>query len=112
MSGNREAAAMAMPNGPGAAAILSAGLGCFALALLAWTADKSAFVKQAMNLYQPTGPLSGVSTAAVAIWLLSWGALWYCWRNRNVALGRVCWIGFGLLVLSVLSTFPPIADLL
>jgi hypothetical protein len=28
-----------------------------------------------------------------------------------VALGRACWIGCGLFVLSILLTFPPIADL-
>jgi len=112
MSDDRSVAARAMLNGTGAAAVLSAGIGCFALAVLACVADKVAAVKQWMNIYKPTGPLSGVTTAAVLIWLLSWGLLAIRWRDRDVALGRVCAIGFVLLVLGVLLTFPPIADLL
>jgi len=112
MSGVPHADAMVTPNGPGAAAALSAGIGSFALAVLACVADKAPAVKALMNIYKPTGPLSGVTTAAILIWLVSWGLLQYLWRRRDVSLGRVCWIGLGLLVLSALLTFPPIGDLL
>jgi hypothetical protein len=101
-----------MPDGSGAAAILSAGIGCFVLGVLAIAADKSATMKHLMNLYQPTGPLSGVTTAAIAIWLLSWGILEWRWGSRTVALRRINTIAFVLLGLSLLLTFPPIADLL
>jgi len=112
MSSDGEAAAMATPNGPGAAAVLSAGIGCFALAVLACVADKSPLVKGLMNFYRPTGPLSGVTTAAILIWLVSWGLLQYRWGKRNVPLARTCWIGFVLLLLGLVLTFPPVADLL
>jgi len=100
-----------LPNGPGAAAVLAAAIGCMALAVLGIAADKSASIKALMNLYRPTGPLSGVTTMSVVVWCLCWLGLQLLWRKRNVALGRICAIGVGLLVLSVLLTFPPIADL-
>jgi hypothetical protein len=99
------------PNGGGAAAILSAGLGCLAVAVLAIAADQSAALKSLLNFYRPTGPLSGVTTVAIAIWLLAWAALELRWRKRSVAVGRIASVALTLLVLSLLLTFPPIADL-
>jgi len=111
MKGDRETNAMATPNGPGAAAVLSAGIGCFALAVLACVADNSQFVKALTNVYKPTGPLSGVTTIAILIWLVCWAVLQYRWRKRDVALTRTCWIGFVLLLLGLVLTFPPVADM-
>jgi hypothetical protein len=107
----QHARAMDMPNGPGAAAVLAAGIGCMALAVLAIAADESASIKAMMNFYAPTGPLSGVTTMAVVVWCLCWLGLQFFWKKRKVALGRICAIAVGLLLLSVLLTFPPIADL-
>lgn len=101
-----------MPSGSGAAAILSAGLGCFAVALLALVADKSAAIKNLMIFYKPTGPLSGVTTMAIAFWLVCWLVLELRWRRSEIALGKISVIGVSLLLLSVLLTFPPIVDLL
>ncbi len=64
-----------------------------------------------MNFYKPTGPLSGVTTCAVVLWLASWACLHTNWRNRNLAMARVSAIAFILLLLGLLLTFPPIADL-
>ena len=101
-----------LPNGSGAAAILSAGLGCFAVALLAFVADKSAAIRSLAIFYKPTGPLSGVTTMAIAVWLVCWLVLELRWRRREIALGKISAIGVGLLLLSVLLTFPPLVDLL
>ena len=101
----------AMPNGSGAAAILSAGIGAFALAVLAFAGDKSASVKSLLIFYKPTGPLSGVTTAAILIWLFTWGIMEWRWRNRTVAMGRTNAIALILLGLSLLLTFPPLVDL-
>ncbi len=100
-----------LPNGSGAAAILAAGIGSFMLALLAIAADNSASLKSLLNFYKPSGPLSGVTTTAVLVWLIVWGILDWRWRNRTVALGRINTIALLLLGLSLLLTFPPIADL-
>jgi hypothetical protein len=100
-----------MTNGSGAAAILSAGVGTAALGVLAVLGDKSAAVKGWMIFYKPTGPLSGVTTVAILIWLGCWGLLEWRWRKRSVAVGRVCLVALGLLGVGVLLTFPPVGDL-
>lgn len=101
-----------LPNGPGAAAVLSAGIGAFALAVLAVAGDKSAAIKQSLNFYHPTGPLSGVTTLAILIWIAAWAILDWRWRKRNVAIAPITTTALVLLVLSLLLTFPPFADLI
>ncbi|HEY6488107.1 MAG TPA: hypothetical protein VIY99_03220 [Terracidiphilus sp.] len=102
---------MDLPNGPGAAAVLSAGIGCSLVAVLAIAADKSSVIKYLMNFYPPTGPLSGVTTTTIVVWLICWFALQCLWRKRNLPLARIRAIAVGLLIVSVLLTFPPIVDL-
>ena len=78
----------AIPNGSGAAALLAAGIGSFALAVLALAADKLVAIKRVLNFYPPTGPLSGVTTTAILVWLLAWGILGWRWRNRTAPMER------------------------
>ena len=99
-------------NGAGAAAVLAAGIGSFAVGLIAALADKSAAMKTAMIFSKPTGPLSGVTTLAIVIWLVAWIVLHAMWRNQSVSLGKINAAALGLLVLGLLLTFPPIVDLL
>jgi hypothetical protein len=101
----------ALTNGSGAAAILASGIGSLALAVLAVAGDKSATVKNSLVFYKPTGTLSGVTTAAILIWLVTWGILEWGWRKRTVAVGRISTVALALLGLSLLLTFPPIVDL-
>jgi len=99
------------PNGSGAAAILSAGIGSFVVALFTIVADKSVYMENLFVFYKPTGPLSGVTTAAILVWLVVWVTLEWRWRKRNLALARINVVTFALLGLSLLLTFPPLADL-
>jgi integral membrane sensor domain MASE1 len=110
-SGDSAVKTPSLTNGPGAAAILSAGIGALALAVLAIVGDKFAAAKSLLVFYKPTGVLSGVTTVAIVIWLVAWGVLEIRWRRRTVALGLVSGLALGMLVLSILLTFPPIADL-
>jgi hypothetical protein len=103
--------ASVLTNGSGAAAVLSAGIGSFALAVLACAGDKLAAVKNSLIFYQPTGPLSGVTTTAILIWIATWGILEWRWRNRSVGVGRISIIALALLGLSLVLTFPPVVDL-
>ena len=103
--------AMLNPNGAGAAAVLAAGIGSLAVAVFAILADKVAAIKSAMNLYKPTGPLSGVTTCAIVLWLVAWATLHRRWSWRNVEVKRVTVAALILLFLGLLLTFPPIADL-
>jgi hypothetical protein len=99
------------PNGSGAAAILSAGIGSFAVGLLAIVADQSVLRKSLFTFYKPSGPLSGVTTIAILIWLLTWSILEWRWRKRTVALRPIIVTSFLLLGLALLLTFPPVAEL-
>jgi hypothetical protein len=101
----------ALTNGSGAAALLSAGIGAFAVAVLAFAGDKSALVRSHLAFYKPTGPLSGVTSVAVLIWLLTWGILEWRWRKKAVAMGRISATAIALLCLSLVLTFPPFVDL-
>jgi hypothetical protein len=101
----------ALTNGSGAAAVLAAGIGCFVLAVLAVAAGKSAQLKSSLIFYKPTGILSGVTTVAVFVWLLTWGILEWRWGKRTVSLGRTTVTALVLLGLGLLLTFPPMVDL-
>ena len=103
--------APALSNGSGAAAILSAGIGSIALAVLACSGDKLTAVKNSLIFYKPTGPLSGVTSTAIVIWLVAWGILEWRWRNITVGVGRISVIALALLGLSLMLTFPPVVDL-
>lgn len=101
----------ALPNGFGAAALLAAAIGCFALGALTVAGDHSKAFASHLILYRRTGPLSGVTTAAIVIWIAAWVLLSLRWRDRNVALRPILTLAFVLLGASLLLTFPPIIDL-
>jgi hypothetical protein len=101
-----------LSNGPAAAAILAAGVGCFALGILGLAGDASKPIAKLLTFYRPTGPLSGVTTVAILIWLGTWFVLGKRWGTKTVAMGKVNVIAFLLLAGGILLTFPPFADLL
>lgn len=111
-AGNAQADIAAIPNGPAAAAILSAGIGCFFVGLFATLGDAFPKISHFFTFYHPTGALSGVTTSAIAIWLVSWYALSGLWRNKDVSFARINIAAFTLLALALLLTFPPFMDFL
>jgi hypothetical protein len=100
-----------IPNGSGAAAMLAAAIGGFVLAVIAIAGDKSVAIKNSLNFYKLTGPLSGVTTVAILIWILTWGLLEWRWGKQRIAMTPVNTVSLALLTLSILLTFPPIVDL-
>jgi len=101
-----------IPNGPGAAAILAAGIGCAAMGILAFAGDASDAIGKALNIYNPSGTLSGVTTLAILIWLASWFVLNRMWQTSTVAMAKINVLAFVLLAVGFLLTFPPFMDLL
>jgi len=101
-----------LPNGPGAAAILAAGIGSGALGVFAFAADAFRAVGRAFVIWPPSGPLSGVTLAAIVVWLVAWFGLSRLWASRDVSLARVNVAAFAMLIVGLLLTFPPFADLL
>lgn len=91
--------------------MLAAAVGCFALGALTVAGDNSKAFARHMILYRPTGPLSGVTSGAIAIWLLTWALLSLRWRRRDIALRPILTLTFVLVAASLLLTFPPIIDL-
>jgi hypothetical protein len=100
-----------LPNGPAAAAIMSAGVGSALLGILAVAADASKPVARLLTFYLPTGPLSGVTSVAILLWLVTWFILAKRWRTTTVAIGKISATAILLLALGILLTFPPFADL-
>jgi hypothetical protein len=96
-----------IPNGPGAAAILAAGIGSAALGVLALGAELSSGLHDVLNFYNPVGPLSGKTTVTIIIWLVAWFALSRLWRHKTVAMGPVNVAALILLGVGFLLTFPP-----
>lgn len=101
-----------LPNGHAAAAILAAGIGCFALGVFALAGDASRTIARLFTLYRPTGPLSGVTSGAIVLWLLTWIVLTSRWGGKSVGMAKINWAAFTLLALGVLLSFPPFMDLL
>jgi len=99
-------------NGRAGAAILSAGVGALVIGVLAVAADAFKPLGKILTFYKPSGPLSGVSTMAVVLWLATWFVLNRLWRTKAVAIGKVNAVAFLLLALGILLTFPPLAELL
>jgi hypothetical protein len=102
---------MMTPNGPGAAVVLAAGIGCFALGAISVLADKVPALARSLSFYPPTGPLSGVSTVSIVVWLGAWAFLQYRWQRRMLNLRWTNGIAFVLLACGLLLTFPPIGHL-
>ena len=101
-----------LPNGAGAAAILGAGIGCAAIGVLAFWGDASDSMGKALNLYNPSGTLSGVTSLGIVIWLVAWFALNRLWSGKTVGMVKVNAWSFALLAVGFLLTFPPFMDLL
>ncbi|SEG60335.1 hypothetical protein SAMN05421819_3721 [Bryocella elongata] len=94
------------------AALVSAGLGCFVLGLTDVLADASQAMNKAFNIYNPTGALSGETTLAVVLWLVSWFVLERMWTARAPKLGAALGAALAMLLLGLALTFPPIVDVL
>lgn len=99
-----------LTNGSGAAAILAAGIGSAAMGIFSLAGDAWDGVGSFFTFYKPTGGLSGVSTTAVIVWLVSWYILNQRWKTQSVDLAKVNKISFALLAVGVLLTFPPVMD--
>lgn len=98
------------PDGPGAAAMLSAGIGIFVLGLLTTLAVISSGLKDFLADFQGSagvGPLAGKTTLTVVVWALSWAGLHIVWRKKDIDIKRMFMIGLVLGILGAIGTFPP-----
>lgn len=97
------------PDGPGAAMMVSAGIGIFVLGLFTLVAEFSTPVKDFLEWWQwgvGVGPLAGKTTLAVLAYFVSLAILWALWRNKDSDLRRAFYIGLGFGLVGALFTFP------
>ena len=105
----RPSARAAAPNGAAMAAVLSAGIGSFAVGLFVILNEIGVFAAPA--LYGPAGGVSGRTTFAAAAWLIAWLVAHLRWRDRQVRGGRVLAATLVLIVLGLVLTFPPVWEM-
>lgn len=98
---------LARPSGPAAAVVLAAGIGCFALGLLSVLSAASGAVSEALTLSERVGDVSGISTAAAAVFFAAWAALTIAWRRANPPLMPIAAVSGALVLLGLLGSFPP-----
>ncbi|HSJ83192.1 MAG TPA: hypothetical protein VLA91_05175 [Acidimicrobiia bacterium] len=101
----------AKPDGPGAAAMLAAGIGIFVLGLMTTLNEVSEGLHdwlQSFEMGRGVGPLAGKTIVAVIAWLIAWLILAAIWRGKEMDIKRVFWIGVVLGVLGGILTFPPV----
>lgn len=99
-----------VPNGAGAASLLAAGIGAFALGGLVLLNEASLLVIPA--LYAPAGGLSARTTVATLIWLGIWGVLHHRWKERTIDMRVTSGVTLALTLSGLLATFPPVWRLL
>lgn len=100
-------------NGASWAAILAAGIGCASFGVTVDLAEKFPTVSKKLNLYNPTGDLSGKTSVAIVVWLIAWILLHAGWKNRSIrAAGMISFVTFILVVLGLVAIFPPFVDLI
>ena len=104
------------PTGEAVAALLAAGIGMLALALVNQIAELSdpfaAWLHGIGKLWMPgapgIGPYSGKETVSVLAWLVSWAILHPALRTRELSVSR--WLVVFLVMVAVATTFiwPPV----
>jgi hypothetical protein len=107
-----EGSEAAPTNGGAAAAVLAVAIGSFVLGVCALVGDASPVVAHLLNVWNPTGPLSGVTALAIIAWLMAWFALARAWSGRSLQLRRINLLALVLISVGLLLTFPPFMDLL
>jgi hypothetical protein len=106
-----ETAQRTLLNGEATAALLAAGIGCFAMGLVTTLAAASTAISNALKFAPAVGPLSGKTTVAVVVWLVTWGVLHLLWRNKQINFARMFIVSLVFVGLGVLGTFPMFFDL-
>ena len=96
-----------LPNGPVVAALIAGGLGSATLGLMTVLAEASPSINDALNWWNPAGPLTGKTLTGVIAFLASWIVLHVIFRGRNVTFVPAATIALILLGLGLLGTFPP-----
>jgi fluoride ion exporter CrcB/FEX len=102
------------PDGPGAAMMISAGIGIFVLGFLTVLAEVSEDAKMWLQSWEwgyGVGPLAGKTTIAALAYIASLALLWILWRTRDINIKAAFYVGLVLGILGAIGTFPPFFQL-
>ena len=112
-SGAQEKAEARVAIGEAAAALVAGGIGCFVIGLMTTLAAIPALVdlKNALNWWNPAGPLSGKTSVGVIAFLVAWVIAHALLREREVNLKSYVIATAILTGLGFLLTFPPFFEL-
>lgn len=97
--------------GVASAAFVSSGIGCLVIGLMVTGAEMSEGLKNALNWWNPAGPLTGKTGVGVIVWLVSWAILHRMWKDKDTGFAKAFTITLILIALGFLLTFPPIFTL-
>ena len=99
--------------GEAAAAFLAGGIGCFVIGLMTTLAEVPALVdfKNALNWWNPAGPLTGKTGVGVIAFFLAWIVAHFTMGEKEVNLKTYVIVAALLTALGFLLTFPPFFEL-
>lgn len=100
-----------LPNGPVLAALIAGGIGSTVVGLFTILAEASEPIKNALNWYNPVGPLTGKTLLGVIAFFVSWGVMHYMFKGKNLNFTRAVTVAFVLLAIGLLATFPPFFEI-
>ena len=92
--------------GPAAAAMVAGGIGTLAIGLLTTGAVISVGLKEALNFWNPAGPLTGKTAVGVIAWIITWLLLNTLWKDKDYDLNKAFTITLILISIGLLFTFP------
>lgn len=98
------------PDGPGAATMLAAGIGVFFLGLFTFLSELSEGIADFLASFDGgvgVGPLAGKTILGSLAFFLSWAILWGVWKDKDVDIKKMFWIGLVLGLVGALLMFPP-----
>jgi len=98
-------------SGPAAAAFIGAGLGVFFLGLFTTLNEASTGLHDWLIFDEGVGPLSGKTTVAVVLWLVSWAVLAVPLWKRNLSYGSIIAATGVLIAAGFIGTFPKFFEL-
>jgi hypothetical protein len=101
------------PDGPGAAAMLAAGIGIFVLGILTILNEASVSVHDFLEDFQGSagvGPLAGKTILASGAFFVAWAILGVLWWKKAVDIRKVFYVGLALGILGAVAMFPPIFE--
>ena len=96
-----------LPNGPVIAVLIAGGLGSAVIGLMTVLAEASEPIKNALNWWNPAGPLTGKSLSGALTFFVAWGILHVLFHGKEVNFNRAATIALLLLAFGLLGTFPP-----